>query len=152
MIFWWLTNLVQGSVKSEWRKEMKLSIEKIATLGGISLRRKVQGVFTFIYIIRGIFLFSMMSAGELTREPIFVAGILGVGLSVAAVTSGFYTNSRVQEMGEEGISDSLGTTGVEEVHILVEECSWLFVVIGFFVSCSFSMMWLLYGRWRENTG
>ncbi|GMI10466.1 hypothetical protein TrVE_jg3991 [Triparma verrucosa] len=42
------TGIGLASVKSELRKELNLSIEQIATLTGISLRRKIQGLLTAV--------------------------------------------------------------------------------------------------------
>ncbi|GMI18351.1 hypothetical protein TrLO_g7896 [Triparma laevis f. longispina] len=38
LLLWFLTKLVDGSVRSEWQNELTLSIEKIARMRAISLR------------------------------------------------------------------------------------------------------------------
>ena len=126
------------------------SSQQIATLTGISVRRKIQGLLTVIYVLCGIFLFSMMSSGELDKNTITRVGFLGVLSSVGAVISECYTSTRAQETKIESDGTSENDDDDDEEEMLVKEVSWLFVGICFSTSISFTILWLLYGVTLES--
>ncbi|GMH47155.1 hypothetical protein TrVE_jg3053 [Triparma verrucosa] len=97
LLLWWLTKLVQGSVRSEWRKDLNLSIEKIARMRNISLRRGATGFLTLVTGVCGIFLFSMMSADELDETTISVVSFTGLAASFGAAVSEAYTSLKAQD-------------------------------------------------------
>ncbi|GMH79050.1 hypothetical protein TrLO_g7737 [Triparma laevis f. longispina] len=96
LLSWHATKLVQGGVRSEWRKELNLSIEKIAKMRDISLRRGVQGFLTLVTTVCAIFLFSMMSAERMDWTTIEVVGLLGLVSSFGVVISEIYSSLQAQ--------------------------------------------------------
>ena len=97
LLCWFLQKLVQGSVRSEWRKDLNLSIEKIARMRDISLRRGAAGFLTLLTGVCGIFLFSMMSAEDTDDTTISVIGLTGLVASLGAVISEIYSSVKAQE-------------------------------------------------------
>ncbi|GMH62352.1 hypothetical protein TrST_g13759 [Triparma strigata] len=96
LLGWWLTKLVQGSVRSEWRNELNLSVEKIARMRDISLRRGLAGFLTLAVGVCGIFLFSMMSADRMDYTTITVVGLTGLAATVGIFISEMYTSFKAQ--------------------------------------------------------
>ncbi|GMI05655.1 hypothetical protein TrLO_g9234 [Triparma laevis f. longispina] len=85
LLSWFSTKLVQGSVRSEWRTELILSIEKIARMRDISLLRGAQGFLTLVTGVCAVFLFSTMSAEHMDEMTITVVGISGYVASFGVV-------------------------------------------------------------------
>ncbi|GMH84385.1 hypothetical protein TL16_g09908 [Triparma laevis f. inornata] len=78
LLLWSLANIVQGSVRSEWQKELNLSMEKIARMSDISFRSGAEGFLTLVTGVCAIFLFSMMSADEMDDTTVVVVGYTGL--------------------------------------------------------------------------
>ncbi|GMI07293.1 hypothetical protein TrLO_g6104 [Triparma laevis f. longispina] len=91
-ILWWSVGLVQGSVKRRWRHDLNLSIDKIARMKDISLRRGVGGFLTTVTGLCGIFLFSMISADEMDDTTITVVGAIGGVAILGVVISEIYSS------------------------------------------------------------
>ncbi|GMH51905.1 hypothetical protein TrST_g8216 [Triparma strigata] len=96
LLGWWITQLERGSVRSEWRQDLNLSIEKIAKMRGISLRRRVAGFLTLVTGVCGIFLFSTMSTDEPNYTTIVVVGITGGAAVIGVVISEVYSSDKAQ--------------------------------------------------------
>ena len=89
--------LIQESVRSEWRKDLNLSLEKIATLEGMSFRRGVQGFLMLVTGVCGIFLFSMMSAKRMDETTINnVVGYIGGASIFLSTISEVYSSLKAQ--------------------------------------------------------
>ena len=85
-------------MRSEWRKDLNLSIEKIATLEGMSFRRGVQGFLMLVTGVCGIFLFSMMSAKQMDEATIInVVGYIGVASIFFSTISEIYSSLKAQK-------------------------------------------------------
>ena len=122
LLLWWGIKVVQGSVRSEWRKDLNLSIEKIARMRDISLRRRVEGVLTLLTVICGIFLFSMMSASKIETTTVTVVGYIGAVASLFSTISELYSlvkaqNRRLSEL-QSGLQQET------EIEQPVEEVRW----------------------------
>mmetsp|Transcript_9626 Transcript_9626/g.17488 ORF Transcript_9626/g.17488 Transcript_9626/m.17488 type:complete len:986 (+) Transcript_9626:120-3077(+) len=141
----WVTKIVQKSVKSEWQKELNLSIEQIARMRGISMRVIAQGALTLLTGVCGIFLFSMMSADEMNKTTIVVAGFTGIGSSAGVFISELYSNLKAQRrminLSESGEVVEQVTMNEEPV----EELSWFFVVVSFLFTSTYSVLYIYYG-------
>ncbi|GMI09881.1 hypothetical protein TrVE_jg13446 [Triparma verrucosa] len=151
LLLWWSTKLVQGSVRSEWRKDLNLSMEKIARMRDISLRRGVAGFLTLVTGVCAIFLFSMMSADELDETTITVVGLTGFVASVGVVVSEIFSILKAQrrrmiELSESGQIVEQAT----ELEEPVEECSWVFVGVSFLLSSAFAALKVCYGVTLED--
>jgi len=150
LIFWWMTKLVQGSVRSEWRKDLNLSMEKIARMRDISLRRGVEGILTLVTGVCGIFLFSMMSADEMDWTTFSVVGLTGLVASFGVAISEIYSSLKAQSR-RSGLSESgqivERATELEEP---VEECSWVFVGVGFLITSMYTVLCVCYGVTLEE--
>ncbi|GMH86571.1 hypothetical protein TL16_g10591 [Triparma laevis f. inornata] len=105
LLLWWFTRIVQGSVRSEWRKDLNLSTEKIARMRGISLRRGLAGFLTLVTGVCGIFLFSMMSDDEMDRTTISVVSLTGLVASLGVAVSEVYSSLKAQRR-RNGLSES----------------------------------------------
>jgi len=138
LIIWWGTKLVQASVRSEWRKELNLSIENIARMRDISFRRAAQGFLTMVTGICGIFLFSMMSADEMDKTTTVVVGGVGLTASFGVVISEIHTSLKAQnrrlELSESGEILNITVNNEEPV----KECSWVFVGLSFLSTSTYS--------------
>ena len=102
---------------------MNLSMEKIARMRDISLRRGVTGFLTLVTGVCGIFLFSMMSADELDQSTITVVGFTGIAASVGVFVSDTYASLKAQN---QRLSQSPGGQIAEqatEIEEPVEEVS-----------------------------
>ena len=123
LLCWWLTKLVQGSVIKEWRNELNLSIEKIARMRDISLRRGVAGFLTLVTGVCAIFLFSTLSADDMNETTNTIVGLIGVAASLGVVVSEMYSTLKAQrrriELSESGQIEERGT----ELEEPVEEVS-----------------------------
>ena len=117
LLVWWLTKLVQGSVRSEWRKDLNLSMEKIARMKDISLRRGLAGFLTLVTGVCAIFLFSMMSADEMDETTINVVGLTGVAAAVGVFISEAYSSLKAQN---QRLSQSASGQDVEQATELEE--------------------------------
>ena len=97
LLSWWGTKIVQGSVRSEWQKELNLSVEKIATMRDISPRRGIQGFLTLVTCVCAIFLFSMMSAERMDETAILVIGLTGTVACLGVLLSEVYSSLKAQQ-------------------------------------------------------
>ncbi|GMH78068.1 hypothetical protein TrST_g12709 [Triparma strigata] len=145
LLCWFFQKLVQGSVRSEWRKDLNLSIEKIARMRDISLRRGAAGFLTLLTGVCGIFLFSMMSADDTDDTTISVIGLTGLVASLGAVISEIYSSLKAQERRMELTESGEVEERVTEPEEPVEECSWVFVGVSFLFTSVFSVLWICYG-------
>ncbi|GMI01543.1 hypothetical protein TrLO_g10204 [Triparma laevis f. longispina] len=150
LIAWWLTKLVQGSVRSEWRKDLNLSMENIARMSDISLRRGLSGFLTLVAGVCAIFLFSMMSADDMDKTTITVVGFTGLVASLGAVISEMYSILKAQkrriELSESGHIVELATDLEEPV----KECSWFFVGVSFLFTSVYSGLNVCFGATLED--
>ena len=90
--------LVHESVRSEWRKDLNLSLEKIATLEGMPFRRVVQGFLMLVTGVCGIFLFSMMSAKRMDETAItYVVSYIGLASIFLSTISEIYSSLKAQK-------------------------------------------------------
>ena len=154
LICWWLTKLVQGSVRLAWQKELNLSIEKVAKMQDISLRRGVSGFCTLLTGVCGIFLFSMMSAEEMDNVMLTIIGVVGFLSCLGIVISKIYSSLRAQELmralsSESGERDERNAE-TDEVDEPVEECSWVFVSVSFLLASVFSLLCVCYSVTLKN--
>ena len=117
----------QGSIRSEWQKDMNLSVEKIARMKGISLQRGLAGVLILVMGICGIFLFSLMSADDIDESVVRAVGYTGATASLGQLLSEIYSNLKAQRMRIEKLeSGSVVTVEQQptpEHEELVEEVS-----------------------------
>ena len=123
LISWWGAKIVQGSVRSVWRKDLNLSIEKIATMRDISLRRGVAGFLSLVTFVCAIFLFSMMSAEEMDEMTITVVGYSGVVASGGALLSEVFSSLKAQKSRLTESGSSQITEQEEKIEEPVEEVS-----------------------------
>lgn len=149
-ILWWFVGSVQGSVKREWRHDLNLSIDKIARMNDISLRRGVGGFLTTVTGLCGIFLFSMISADEMDDTTITVVGFLGGAAILGVVISEIYS-SLLRQKRMHTLSQSQSKLGIKkaagdaEDEGLVEECSWMFVGVSFLLTSMWTVAMVLHG-------
>lgn len=61
-------SLIHDSVRADLQKHLGVPIEKIATFKGVGWRRTLEGLLMFAVGMGGIFLFSLMDAGEGDRS------------------------------------------------------------------------------------
>ena len=98
---------------------MNLSIEKIARMRDISVRRGLAGFLTLLTGVCGIFLFSMMSADDMDETMITAVGFTGVAASVGVFISEIYSSLKAQrtriELSESGQVGEGGTENEEPV-------------------------------------
>ncbi|GMH98819.1 hypothetical protein TrST_g13130 [Triparma strigata] len=151
LLGWWFTKIVQGSVRSEWRKDLNLSIEKIARMRDISLRRGFAGSLTLVTGVCGIFLFSMMSADDLddttTIIPVGLTGaIAATGVFISETSSSLKEQRRRIELSESGQIAERAT----EVKEPVEECSWVFEGVSFLFTFTLTVLTSCYGVTLED--
>ncbi|GMH71850.1 hypothetical protein TrST_g1471 [Triparma strigata] len=141
---WWFTKVVQASVRSEWRKDLNLSIEKIARMRDFSIQCGVQGVLTLVTGVCGIFLFSMMGADN-TDGRIEAVGYTGLASIIAVLISEIYSSLKAQERrsreSESGQIEEERVTLSEEP---VEEVSWVFVGVSFLFTLTFTELCVFY--------
>ncbi|GMH79028.1 hypothetical protein TrLO_g7731 [Triparma laevis f. longispina] len=152
LLLWWGTKIVDGSIKSEWRKELTLSIEKIARMSLITLRRGVAGFLTLVTGVCASLLFSMMSADAMDETTIFAVGLTGLAASFGVVISEIYSRLKAQrrrlELSESGtIEEQQRATQIEEP---VEECSWVFLGVSFLLTLVYSGLIVLWGVTLED--
>ena len=151
LLIWFLKKIADGGVKSEWKKSLVLSIEKITTMRDISLRRGVAGFLTLVTGVCAIFLFSMMSANE-KDEMTYIVGLIGQGASFGVIISEIYSSLKAQErrieLSESGaLEEQQQALEPEEP---VEECSWIFSGISFLLTSVYSALPVLFGVTMEN--
>ncbi|GMI02361.1 hypothetical protein TrLO_g14121 [Triparma laevis f. longispina] len=150
LLLWWFTKIVQGSVRSEWRKYLNLLTEKIARMRGISLRRGLAGFLTLVTGVCGIFLFTRMSADEMDWTTISVVSLTGLVASLGVAVSEVYSSLKAQSR-RSGLSESgqivERATELEEP---VEECSWFFVGVSFLITSMFTVLCVCYGVTLED--
>jgi hypothetical protein len=109
-------------VRSEWRKDLNLSIEKIATLEGMSFRRGVQGFLMLVTGFCGIFLFSMMSAKQMDETSIIhVAGYTGFAAIFLSTISEIYSSLKAQKQRLLDVQSGEVRVSAPEEDKLVEE-------------------------------
>jgi len=151
LLFWYITTLVQGSVRSERRGELSLSIEKIARMRDISLRHGVEGALSFVAGVCGIFLFAMMSAEKKDETTMIVlpVGVTGAISAVGVVVSVSFAHSTLKVQAQRSNETKIGQreTAIEEP---VEECSWVFVGISFISTSTFTATRILYSVTTEE--
>lgn len=151
LLAWWLTKLVHGSVKSEWRKELNLSIEKITKLD-ISARRVAAGVLVLVAGVCGIFLFSMMSAdmGNDEKDGPAVNVIFGYIGGVTSLGEFFFVLYSSLKAQKKLRIESSENERVTEQKKPAAECSWVFVGISFLLTSTYSTLWIFYGVTADN--
>ena len=89
--------MVQRSVRSEWQNDLNLSIEKIARMKDISIRRGAQGILTVVTLVCGMFLFSVLSADVMEETTITIVGATGYIASLGVFISELYANLKAQK-------------------------------------------------------
>ena len=78
--------MIQGGVRSDWSKDLTLSVEKIATLKDITFRRGFEAFLRGVTLFCGVWLFSMMeadNADQTTVDLTAITGFAAIGLSSA---------------------------------------------------------------------
>ena len=75
LIITWSPELVHGSIKSEWRNELSISMEKIARMK-ISWRQAAEGLLLALMAGCGAFLFALMSAKEPGYDLVTALGLV----------------------------------------------------------------------------
>ncbi|GMI04950.1 hypothetical protein TrLO_g2842 [Triparma laevis f. longispina] len=138
LVLWWLVRVVDGSLRSEWRKELSLSVTKIATMN-VSFRRSAQGLLTLVTGVCGIFLFSEMSAERETDVEeefedwgfMLVVGNIGLCTSIVSLLSEIYSVLKAMRRKSKISGDDDNQANRSERsgtdNELVQECSWVFV-------------------------
>lgn len=144
LLFWWGTQSIQGSVKSEWQRDLNLSIEKIARMKDISARRGAAGVLQIVTGVCGIFLFSTISAKKVDTTTIFVVGVTGTLASFGVCCSEIYSTSKAQTRMTELSDSGRATERVTENEEPVEECSWVFEGVSFLFTSTYSFLCVCY--------
>lgn len=146
LVFWW-SKLVHGSVKSEWQKDLHLSIEKIAKMEGLSWHRVAQGFLTLILVICGVFLFSIISAEDPDRRTIYSVSLVGVSASAGSIILEVYSSLKAQGRLRASAESGQTLEGVEgNFNEPVEECSWVYVIVCFLLTSIYSALWVCYGE------
>ena len=121
-LLWWGMQLVHESVRSEWRKDLNLSLEKIATLRGMSFRLGVQGFLMLVTGVCGIFLFSMMSAKRMDKTTIInVIGYIGGASIFLSTISEVYFSLKAQKQRLLDVESGEVRVSAPEEDKLVEE-------------------------------
>jgi len=149
LIIWWMTKLLQGSFRSEGRNELYMSIEKIARLKNISLRRGAEGFFSLTTVVCAIFLFSMMSAERLDDTTVWAVGYTGLCAGMGVLCSELYTGlkeqrrRRIRRLSAE-LSES-GTTTNKKEEDPVDEVSWFYTCISFILTSGYATLTAFYG-------
>ena len=105
LIINWFLKLVQGSIKSEWRRELSISMEKIARMK-ISWRQAAEGLLLAVMAGCGAFLFALMSAKEPDKVLVKALGLMGVAAGVACAVSEIYTVTKERNMRRRGESQA----------------------------------------------
>ena len=90
LIATWVWKLVHGSIKSEWRRELSISMERIALMK-ISWRQAAEGVLLAVMAGCGAFLFALMSAHEPGEDLVTALGLMGFVAGAACIVSEIYT-------------------------------------------------------------
>ncbi|GMH76044.1 hypothetical protein TL16_g06953 [Triparma laevis f. inornata] len=132
LMMWWGVKAVQGSIEKKWRHNFILSIEKIATMEGISFRRKLQGFMTLLSCICGIFLFSMVTAEDISMDQfstaVTIVGFTGVFTSFVSFANEIYSRLKLISIqkGRRG-SVKIVEEGKIPVKVTVTECASIFI-------------------------
>lgn len=135
---------VHTSIKTEWRKELALSMDKVAKMQ-ISWRRSAQGAGLGLVGACGAFLFALMTAEEPDKDLALAVGLTGCAAGVTCIISEIYTvtkRRRLQSQLNSYLSDSLDN--------LVSSCSWWYVAISFFSTTYSTSLYILYAVTLEN--
>ena len=111
-----ILKLVQGSIKSEWRRELSISMEKIARMR-ISWRQAAQGLLLAVMAGCGAFLFALMSAKEPDYGLVTALGLMGLVAGVACIVSEIYTVTKElrRRRGGQSQAEQPGTVTREEL-------------------------------------
>ncbi|GMH63274.1 hypothetical protein TL16_g03669 [Triparma laevis f. inornata] len=153
LLNWWIMNIVQDSVRREWRVDVSVSVEKVATMRGFGLRRGLQGVLTVFVIICGIFLFAMMSVEKndnaetvATKHQSVVHIVGAVGLGASMTSAIFEANSSWYAQKKKFQSESsTGTLMISDSgNFLVNECSWFYTFLSFLFTTTTTVLRVLY--------
>ena len=139
LILVWGLKLVQGSIKSEWRKELSISMEKVARMT-ISWGQAAEGLLLALMAGCGAFLFALMDAKGPGKDLVTGLGLVGGVAGVACIVSQIYmvTKERKRLLRRwKGRLEQPGTAPREE---LVECCSWWYVAACVVGSTSFTIV------------
>ena len=140
LIFWWLLKLVQGLKKQEWRKDLSLSMEKVAKMN-ISIGRTAQGVFVAVMAGCGAFLFALMSAKNPDKYLVRQVGLTGLISGVVCVIFEIFTMVKEQERRTWSQLTQPISALTEE---LVDGCSWWYVAATFLVTTFYEVLMFMY--------
>ena len=142
LIINWVLKLVHGSIKSEWRRELSISMEKIARMK-ISWRQAAEGLLLAVMAGCGAFLFALMSAKEPDWSLVASLGLIGLVAGVACIVSEIYTVTKEHRRRREGQSqvEQPGTVPRDE---LVEACSWWYVAACFAVTTIYTILYTIF--------
>ena len=141
----WLLKVIHGSNKSEWQKELSISMEKIATMK-ISWRHAAEGILLAVMAGCGAFLFALMSTKEPDEDLVLTLGLMGFVAGATCAVAEIYTVTKKRNMrsrggrGGQSHSEQPGTVAREE---LVESCSWWYVAVCFVGSTSTTVLWTI---------
>ncbi|GMH91759.1 hypothetical protein TL16_g12148, partial [Triparma laevis f. inornata] len=81
LLFGWLAFIIDGSVPELDKSTFFLTIEKIAKIQGMGIRKRkiVQGALAFFNILCGLFLFSLMSIVSNNEDLTTIVFVVGIG-------------------------------------------------------------------------
>ncbi|GMH66283.1 hypothetical protein TrLO_g3237 [Triparma laevis f. longispina] len=149
-LFYWLIQIVQGSVESVWKKEVTLTIEKIVSLKKVSFRRGVEGIMTLVTVLCAMFLFSMMSMTERDITTIYIVGSVGIGASILSFISESHTVLKAQRLK----ADELAKVDWKQQYINrkqateedpIDHCSKMYIALTFLLTSAASTLYALFG-------
>ena len=109
--------MVHGSVKRKWANDLNISIEKIAMLRDVSLRRGTQGFLTLVAGVCGIFLFSTMEAKNHDENSIIIVAFIGLGALLVSLLSETFTMLKAQRQKEGQVKDREQTKALATIMI-----------------------------------
>ncbi|GMI01321.1 hypothetical protein TrLO_g1123 [Triparma laevis f. longispina] len=91
----------------------------------------------------------MMSADDMDETTIYVVGLTGLVASIGVFISETYSSLKEQRRIRESESGQI-VERATELEEPVEECSWVFVVISFFITLINSGLYICYGVKLED--
>ena len=142
LIFAWGLKLGQGSIKSEWRKQLSISMEKVSRMK-ISWRQAAVGLLLAVMAGCGAFLFALTSAKEIDGSLVLALGLIGLLAGAACFVSEIYAMTKERTRRRRGQSQLEQPDNVSREE-LVENCSWWYVAVSLVITTTYTVLWITY--------
>eukprot|EP00519_Triparma_laevis_P013418 CAMPEP_0182490718 /NCGR_PEP_ID=MMETSP1321-20130603/474_1 /TAXON_ID=91990 /ORGANISM="Bolidomonas sp., Strain RCC1657" /LENGTH=1006 /DNA_ID=CAMNT_0024692943 /DNA_START=67 /DNA_END=3084 /DNA_ORIENTATION=- len=140
LLLTWFISIMHSSLRKEWRKELTLTNEQLASVSGIPYLLLAQGFLTLIIKTCHLFFLSTITAYYSYETTLAVFALLGISASILSVILTAYSINRTKKHNEsecERVEEELDD-------LAINEFSWWYNAISFALTSTHSILRVAY--------